>query len=677
MSNSPLVNYTKISPNKTRNRTHAIDTVTIHCVVGQLSVEVLGAGFARSERKASSNYGIGPDGRIGMYVEEKDRAWTSSNWQNDNRAITIEVASDTKYPYAVKEAAYNALIDLLVDICQRNGIKKLLWKNDKSLIGQVDKQNMTVHRWFSSTACPGEYLFSRHGQIADAVNARLLGTSLPEESEKDKEFPDSINVPFTVNVKISDLEIRKGPGTKYDKTGKVTGKGVFTIVEVNDGWGKLKSGVGWIPLNLENPKEASEPASDEETSNGDSVEVPFTVTIKISDLSIRKGPGTEYDKTGKVTGKGAFTIVEVNNGWGKLKSGAGWIPLSLINPDESSGSTSSEKDVVEDVSGYTKIVGSSVATVEQMISRIKSANPSVPQSVIDMIPYYISEGKTEGIRGDIAFAQSCIETGNFAFPQSTCAVTIDQNNFAMMGVTSTYEKGESFDTPQLGIRAQIQHLKAYASTDDLVGECVDPRFTYVTRGCAPYVEWLGMQENPQGKGWASGKDYGSKILRVLDGILSAKVEEKSETTSEQESDTDEQSKAPYTVKVNISDLVIRKGPGVTYDKTGGVTGKGTFTIVEECAGWGKLKSGAGWIPLSLENPKETSEKVDTSFKVKVDISYLNIRKGPGMNYDKTGRKTGVGTFTIVEVQDGEGSNSGWGKLKSGAGWISLDYATKV
>lgn len=600
MSNSPLVNYTKISPNKTRNRTHAIDTVTIHCVVGQLSVEVLGAGFARSERKASSNYGIGPDGRIGMYVEEKDRAWTSSNWQNDNRAITIEVASDTKYPYAVKEAAYNALIDLLVDICQRNGIKKLLWKNDKSLIGQVDKQNMTVHRWFSSTACPGEYLFSRHGQIADAVNARLLGTSLPEESEKSDESADSddVKTPFTVNVKISDLEIRKGPGTKYDKTGKVTGKGVFTIVEANDGWGKLKSG-------------------------------------------------------------------------------AGWIPLSLINPDESSGSTSSEKDVVEDVSGYTKIVGSSVATVEQMISRIKSANPSAPQSVIDMIPYYISEGKTEGIRGDIAFAQSCIETGNFAFPQSTCAVTIDQNNFAMMGVTSTYAKGESFDTPQLGIRAQIQHLKAYASTDALVGECVDPRFTYVTRGCAPYVEWLGMQENPQGKGWASGKDYGSKILRVLDEILSAKVEEMSEETSEQESDTDEQSKVPYTVKVSISDLAIRKGPGVTYDKTGGVTGKGTFTIIEERSGWGKLKSGAGWIPLSLENPKETSEKVDTSFKVKVEISYLNIRKGPGMNYDKTGRTTGVGTFTIVEVQDGEGSNSGWGKLKSGAGWICLDYTKKV
>lgn len=679
MSNSPLVNYTRISPNRSKRRQSKIDTVTIHCVVGQLSVEVLGAGFARSERKASSNYGIGPDGRIGMYVEEKDRSWCSSNWQNDDRAITIEVASDTKEPYAVTDAAYNALIDLLVDVCQRNGIKKLLWKNDKSLIGQVDKQNMTVHRWFAAKSCPGEYLFSRHYQIADAVNARLVGSGSSSDSEnaeetkndetEKNEVTDSNDqkVPFTVTVAISDLAIRKGPGENYDKTGKVTGKGIFTIVEVKDGWGKLKSGSGWIPLSLINPDETSESSIFEDTAK-----IPFTVTVKISDLAIRKGPGTDYDKTGKVTGKGVFTIVEVKNDWGKLKSDVGWIPLSLVNPDESS-----KPSTAEDANNYTKIVGVSVATTEQMIFRIKNANPNVPQSVIDMIPYYISEGKTEGIRGDIAFAQSCIETGNFAFPQSTCAVTIDQNNFAMMGVTSIYAKGESFDTPQLGIRAQIQHLKAYATTESLVGECVDPRFSYVTRGCAPYVEWLGMQENPQGKGWASGKDYGSKILRVLNEILSTKVEENSEIDSGTELDTDENSKASYTVKVSISDLVIRKGPGVTYDKTGGVTGKGTFTIVEECAGWGKLKSGAGWIPLSLENPDETSEKVDTSFKVKVEISYLNIRKGPGMNYDKTGRKTGVGTFTIVEVSEGEGSSTGWGKLKSGAGWICLDYTKKV
>ena len=152
MSNSPLVSYTKISPNKSSPRNHKIDTVTIHCVVGQCSVEPLGNVFAPTSRQASSNYGIGYDGRIGMYVEEKDRSWCSSNAANDNRAITIEVASDTKEPYAVNAKAYAALIDLLVDICKRNGIKELKWKADKSLIGQPDKQNMTeVNKRLGST----------------------------------------------------------------------------------------------------------------------------------------------------------------------------------------------------------------------------------------------------------------------------------------------------------------------------------------------------------------------------------------------------------------------------------------------------------------------------------------------------------------------------------------------
>lgn len=172
-TNSPLVNYTKISPNKTVGRNHAIDTITIHCVVGQASVETLGNIFSRPARQASSNYGIGFDGRIGMYCEEKDRSWCSSSGANDHRAITIEVASDTTAPYAVNAKAYTSLINLVADICKRNGIKELKWKADKSLIGQVDKQNMTVHRWFAATACPGEYLYSRMGQIAQEVNKKL------------------------------------------------------------------------------------------------------------------------------------------------------------------------------------------------------------------------------------------------------------------------------------------------------------------------------------------------------------------------------------------------------------------------------------------------------------------------------------------------------------------------
>ena len=172
-TNSSLVNYTKISPNKTVNRNHAIDTITIHCVVGQCSVETLGNIFAPVKRQASSNYGIGFDGRIGMYVEEKDRSWCSSSASNDHRAVTIEVASDTREPYGVTAKAYASLIKLVTDICKRNGIKELKWKGDKSLIGQVDKQNMTVHRWFAAKSCPGTYLYNKMGEIAAEVNKNL------------------------------------------------------------------------------------------------------------------------------------------------------------------------------------------------------------------------------------------------------------------------------------------------------------------------------------------------------------------------------------------------------------------------------------------------------------------------------------------------------------------------
>lgn len=185
MSNSPLVNYTKISPNKSSPRNHKIDTVTIHCVVGQCSVETLGNVFAPTSRQASSNYGIGYDGRIGMYVEEKDRSWCSSNAANDNRAITIEVASDTKEPYAVNAKAYAALIDLLVDICKRNGIKELVWSTNKAdRVNHKNGCNMTVHRDYANKSCPGTYLYERHAQIASAVNKRLGSTNIKPEPEK-------------------------------------------------------------------------------------------------------------------------------------------------------------------------------------------------------------------------------------------------------------------------------------------------------------------------------------------------------------------------------------------------------------------------------------------------------------------------------------------------------------
>lgn len=174
MSNSNLVSYTKISPNKTSPRNHKIDTITIHCVVGQCTVETLGNIFAPTSRQASSNYGVGTDGKIGMYVEEKDRSWCSSNAANDNRAVTIEVASDTKHPYAVNDRAFAALLDLVTDICKRNGIKKLVWSTKKAdRVNHKNGCNMTVHRDYANKSCPGDYLYNRHREIAAEVNRRL------------------------------------------------------------------------------------------------------------------------------------------------------------------------------------------------------------------------------------------------------------------------------------------------------------------------------------------------------------------------------------------------------------------------------------------------------------------------------------------------------------------------
>ena len=240
----------------------------------------------------------------------------------------------------------------------------------------------------------------------------------------------------------------------------------------------------------------------------------------------------------------------------------------------------------------TAIMGKPAVTADQMKAYLKKKNPSVPQSVLDMIPLYISEGEAEGVRGDIAFAQSCLETGNFTFSGS--AVTLPQNNFCGLGVTQRGKAGLSFESPQLGIRAQIQHLKAYASTDKLRNERIDPRLRYVTRGCAPYTEWLGQKENPQGKGWAAGEKYGEKILSILKAIVSeGKVQFMESLTLS----------APYMVRVSIPDLNIRKGPGKSHQKTGRFTGVGVFTIVEESDGWGLLKAYQekrdGWISLAF------------------------------------------------------------------------------
>lgn len=388
------------SPNYTKGRSREPDGVVIHHSATVTTARVTARGFAVESRKASANYCIGNDGSIVQSVREKDTPWTSSSYKYDSHCITIEVSNSEKGgQWPVGEKAMEALINLLVDICQRNpGIGRLRYTGDTT-------GNMYMHKWFANTQCPGPYLASKFPEIMTEVNKRL----------------DAANVPKATTV--------------YDLTA---------------------SGL------------------------------PETLAEQV--VAELKAAGYSA----------ALTAREVKQ-------------EQSVTPTEPEG--------------YHSIAGKAVATAAQMVTYIKAKRPGVEQSVIDMIPLYISEGQTEGIAGDIAFAQSCVETGNFAFPQETCKVTLAQNNFAMMGVTSTFAKGESFATPQIGIRAQIQHLKAYASNERLAKECVDPRFYLVSRGSAPYVEWLGQQENPQGKGWATAKGYGDRILAVLAEIRATKPAE--------------------------------------------------------------------------------------------------------------------------------------------------------
>lgn len=180
-TNSTLVSYTKLSPNHSGQRTHSIDRITPHCVVGQLSAESICGCFTSTSRQASCNYGIGTDGRVSLCVEEKNRSWCSSSNANDQRAITIECSSDKTEPYAMNDAVYNSLIKLCNDICKRNGKKKLLWfaDKDKSLnyAPKSDEMVITVHRWFANKSCPGNWLYVRLGDLASKVTAALGGTT--------------------------------------------------------------------------------------------------------------------------------------------------------------------------------------------------------------------------------------------------------------------------------------------------------------------------------------------------------------------------------------------------------------------------------------------------------------------------------------------------------------------
>lgn len=430
-TNSPLVAYTKLSPNHSGQRTHGIDRISPHCVVGQCSIETLGEIFAPTSRQASCQYGIGVDGRVGMYVEEKNRSWCTSSNANDQRAITIECASDTTHPYAMNDKVYGTLITLCTDICKRNGKKKLLWIADKekslNYEPKADEMVITVHRWFANKSCPGDWLYARLGDVAEKVTKALGGA---------EETPTAKGTQASVFMNLSEAEAAKKIGElcKADmkKSGILASVSAAQFI-LESGYGKSElgqkacnffgmkcslSGNSWSGSTWDGKSKYTKETKEEYTPgeittitadfrkyscvedsiadhsayllgamNGkakryeglkgemdykkaaqiikdggyatsstyveklcsiiekynltqydkdggvDTVTtfpaVPFTVRVLTDDLNYRS-KATMDGKVKGQTGKGVFTIVSVKDGWGKLKSGVGWIWLGVV-----------------------------------------------------------------------------------------------------------------------------------------------------------------------------------------------------------------------------------------------------------------------------------------------------------------------------------------------------------
>lgn len=245
-TNSPLVDCTRLSPNHSGKRTHKIDRITPHCVVGQLSAERIGDCFP-SGRGASCNYGVGYDGRQCLIVEEKNRSWCTSSAANDQRAITIEVASDKTTPYAFTEEAYKGLLELCIDVCKRNGINKVLWfaDKDKSLnYAPADGECvLTVHRWFANKSCPGDWMYARMGQLADSINVALCASNPAGEVIKK---PDDGKMLYRVQCGAY-----RNKGNADAQLAAIKSKGVDAFIIQVDGLYKVQVGAYGIKSNAE------------------------------------------------------------------------------------------------------------------------------------------------------------------------------------------------------------------------------------------------------------------------------------------------------------------------------------------------------------------------------------------------------------------------------------------
>ena len=497
-TNSPLVAYTKLSPNHSGQRTHNIDRITPHCVVGQCTAEGLGDWFAKSSTQASSNYGIDRDGRVGLYVEEKNRSWCSSSNANDQRAITIECASDTSEPYAFRDVVYQKLIVLCTDICKRNEKTKLIWFGDKdktlAYTPKAGEMILTVHRWFANKSCPGNWMYARMGDLAAKVTARLGG-------ETSAETPATTSGLQATSLKnLSEADAIRKVGSLFTADMK-------------------KSGI--------------------------------LASVSLAQFILESGYGKSE------------LAQNANNCFGMKKS---------LSGNTWSGSSWDGKSI------YTK------QTKEQ------NADGSYVTITADFRKY------------------PCVED------------SIADHSAYLLGA----KNGSSL---------------RYAGL----------------KGCTDYKKAVQIIKDG---GYATSHSYVSSLCGIIERWNLTRYD----TAESVQTDN----AVWYRVRKTWADASSQKGAFKVLDNAKACADANPGYSVFDADG------------VNIYTPKASAPAEPTvPFLVKVSIRDLNIRKGAGTNYERTGQYTGIGVFTIMEVKSGKGSTAGWGRLKSGAGWISLDYCTRI
>ena len=622
-TNSPIVVYTKLSPNHSGQRTHSIDRITPHCVVGQCSVETLGSIFAPSSRQASSNYGIGEDGRVGMYVEEKNRSWCSSSNANDQRAVTIECASDNTEPYAFKDVVYQTLIKLCVDICQRNGKKKLLWLGDKdttlAYTPKADEMVLTVHRWFANKSCPGSWMYARMGDLASKVTAQLSGS-------KQEETPAVTDAEKTI------WDFLHGKiGNAYGAAGMM---------------GNLYAESALRPNNLQNTYEKK-----------------FGMTDAEYTAAVDGGSYTNFVKDSAGYGLAQWTYWSRKQALLEFAQAAG----------KSIGDLQTQLDFLwKELQGYTSV-----------LNTLKSATTVKTASDAVLTGYERPADQGDAVKEKRAgYGQTYFDKyagTKTEKPAATCtaakviAVAVEQIGYiekasntsldsktANAGSANYTKYARDFD--QKYPKWYNGKKNGFAWCDMFVDWCFLTAFGYEKA-----LALLCQPERSAGAGctyslryFKNKGQFHTKDPQPGDQIFFGTSLDNSTHTGIVES---VDKKQVHTIEGNTSNQVARRNYSLTNSRI---------------LGYGRpaYDSAGTTVPVTPATPA-ASQVTDVPFLVKVSIRDLNIRKGPGTNYSRTGSYTGIGVFTIVDVQSGQGSRSGWGKLKSGAGWISLDYCKKL